>query len=440
VDAFDIEQQTSLDAWGNGIPDECERDCNGNGMADYSEIQANMALDLDRNGELDACQDCDGDGTLDATVLAGARHWWVASNGDGSIRELNARSGVRQRTSAAASGAVVDLALGADGLIYGTRGATVVRWNPVTGALVGTFVAPGSGGLSQARGLLFLPDGTLLVASQGSSTVLRYDAGGSFLNVFATLPAADPIARPHGLARRADGAIAVSASDGRVYGFNAVGASIGVLADLNPLAADSSPSGLLYLPSGDLLVASRGMHQVHRFDGASGAHLGRFDVSPIASSSIALKTPMSMQLVADGKIVLVTSQTGTTAIIGFNAVSGYHTRTYRVYSADAPSATGLLVMPSSPLDCNGNLVPDSCDIASGTSPDANGDGTPDECQVGPWNPADLNFDGAVNGADLGMLLGAWGVCPPKNAPCPADLNGDGAVNGADLGALLSAWT
>lgn len=51
-------------------------------------------------------------------------------------------------------------------------------------------------------------------------------------------------------------------------------------------------------------------------------------------------------------------------------------------------------------------------------------------------PGDLNNDCLVNGADLGMLLGAWGLC--EN--CPADLNDDGIVNGADLGMLLGAWT
>jgi hypothetical protein len=39
----------------------------------------------------------------------------------------------------------------------------------------------------------------------------------------------------------------------------------------------------------------------------------------------------------------------------------------------------------------------------------------------------------VNGADLGLLLGAWG------STGPGDLNGDGTVNGADLGLLLGAW-
>jgi Subtilase family len=46
--------------------------------------------------------------------------------------------------------------------------------------------------------------------------------------------------------------------------------------------------------------------------------------------------------------------------------------------------------------------------------------------------ADLNGDGVVDGADLGLLLGAWGT--PG-----ADLNNDGTTDGADLGLLLGAW-
>ncbi len=54
----------------------------------------------------------------------------------------------------------------------------------------------------------------------------------------------------------------------------------------------------------------------------------------------------------------------------------------------------------------------------------------------PTLPGDLNGDGSVNGADLGLLLSAWGPC----RQCSADLDGDGSVNGADLGLLLSDWT
>ncbi len=47
---------------------------------------------------------------------------------------------------------------------------------------------------------------------------------------------------------------------------------------------------------------------------------------------------------------------------------------------------------------------------------------------------DLNGDGQVNGADVGLMLAAWGSSDPA-----ADLTADGLVNGADLGLLLGGW-
>jgi dienelactone hydrolase len=53
-------------------------------------------------------------------------------------------------------------------------------------------------------------------------------------------------------------------------------------------------------------------------------------------------------------------------------------------------------------------------------------------------PADLNNDGVVDGADLLILLSAWGDCANPD-DCPADLDGNGIVDGADLLILLSNW-
>jgi hypothetical protein len=44
----------------------------------------------------------------------------------------------------------------------------------------------------------------------------------------------------------------------------------------------------------------------------------------------------------------------------------------------------------------------------------------------------------VNGADLALLLGAWGTAAGSNA-VDADLDDDGLVAGADLAVLLGAW-
>lgn len=63
------------------------------------------------------------------------------------------------------------------------------------------------------------------------------------------------------------------------------------------------------------------------------------------------------------------------------------------------------------------------------------------CRYG--EPADLDGDGVVGGADLALLLGAWGDCQTRGgcnediAPAPT---GDGTVDGADLAILLGSWT
>jgi hypothetical protein len=89
-----------------------------------------------------------------------------------------------------------------------------------------------------------------------------------------------------------------------------------------------------------------------------------------------------------------------------------------------------------PADCNANGLLDSCEIAAGYSPDANGNGVVDTCEsLFLPCPADFNQSATVDGADLGVLLSAWGVSGQPGV----DLNSDGRIDGADLGMLLSAW-
>jgi subtilisin family serine protease len=95
-------------------------------------------------------------------------------------------------------------------------------------------------------------------------------------------------------------------------------------------------------------------------------------------------------------------------------------------------------------DCNANGVPDDCDIASGTSLDANGNGIPDECEGGLLG--DMNCDGTVNGYDIDPFVlaltnpagyqAAYPACQIGNA----DINGDGVVNGYDIDPFVSLLT
>ncbi|MCP4593614.1 MAG: hypothetical protein GY842_22995, partial [bacterium] len=54
------------DCNGNNTPDDCEEDCNDNGVSDLCDITAGTSLDDNTNGAPDECDpDCDGNGTPD---------------------------------------------------------------------------------------------------------------------------------------------------------------------------------------------------------------------------------------------------------------------------------------------------------------------------------------------------------------------------------------
>jgi hypothetical protein len=89
-----------------------------------------------------------------------------------------------------------------------------------------------------------------------------------------------------------------------------------------------------------------------------------------------------------------------------------------------------------PADCNANGLLDSCEIAAGYSPDSNQNGVVDTCESLLLDcPTDFNQSGSTDGADLGILLAAWGATGQPGV----DLNHDGIINGADLGQLLANW-
>lgn len=87
-----------------------------------------------------------------------------------------------------------------------------------------------------------------------------------------------------------------------------------------------------------------------------------------------------------------------------------------------------------PLQCSGGFIQVTLLYHGIALNDLDNDGILDSCEMG-----DLDGDNMVGGADLGLLLAAWGSCGGAPGGCAADLNGDGAVDGGDLGILLSHW-
>ena len=78
------------------------------------------------------------------------------------------------------------------------------------------------------------------------------------------------------------------------------------------------------------------------------------------------------------------------------------------------------------LDCNLNGVPDDCDIASMTSTDCDGSGRPDECEM----HSDCDGDGTVDICDLALGLD----CNGNNIPdqCEVDCNSNGIPDECDI--------
>ena len=87
-------------------------------------------------------------------------------------------------------------------------------------------------------------------------------------------------------------------------------------------------------------------------------------------------------------------------------------------------------------DCNGTLIPDSCDIASGTSSDADANGVPDECQP------DCNMNDLPDAFEIATSL----VSDLNNDAIPDDCQGarmvrlESANLGAPSGEVARVWT
>ncbi len=87
------------------------------------------------------------------------------------------------------------------------------------------------------------------------------------------------------------------------------------------------------------------------------------------------------------------------------------------------------------LDCNMNMVPDDCDLSSGTSLDTNMNGIPDECESG-----DCNSNGVPDDEDIAM--GTEQDCDLNAVPdsCQSDNDLDGTIDPCDPDDDNDTWS
>lgn len=105
----------------------------------------------------------------------------------------------------------------------------------------------------------------------------------------------------------------------------------------------------------------------------------------------------------------------------------------------------LVVEVAGGLDCNGNQIPDECDIAiGGISRDCNQNKVPDECEGGQLSqqsccnlPGDLSGDMVVNGADIHSFVSCYIAGDPAAVGCEcADMDNSGMYDTMDISAFV----
>jgi len=156
-------------------------------------------------------------------------------------------------------------------LVSNFDGDSLVRFD---GAISNVLVAPGSGGLSLPHRSRIAPDGTLLVASAGTDTILRYNLqDGSYLGEF--ISAAGGLDYPVDMVFHSDSFLYISSQlNNQILRFDS---STGSLDNTWSAAhADlSGPSGFVFDDDGSFYVSGRFSNNVVQF-AADGTFLRSF--------------------------------------------------------------------------------------------------------------------------------------------------------------------
>ena len=160
---------------GNNVPDVCDPDCNGNGVLDYTEINADMTRDLDRNRYLDECQDCNNNGVVDWDDAGKSGFLYVCDGGSPYLTEYHPESTAPARSWGTVSYAVAITASADGSSLFAADQQYVYRVVVATGA-TSVFIHPGTGGLVRPMALAVDDLGNLYVADALGNAVRRYDA------------------------------------------------------------------------------------------------------------------------------------------------------------------------------------------------------------------------------------------------------------------------
>lgn len=209
-----------------------------------------------------------------------SRNFYIADGGRGGVVEINARTGAMVRLFS--NGAIgeawgVDFAPNGNILTYGSHGNTVHEFDVNTGAYVGNFIAPGSGGLNQTRGMVFGPANDCYVSGGNPTQILKYNATTrAFISPFATGISFGDL---NDMVYGPDGNMFVldrGFSTRNIHKLNATtGASMGVFV-ANGVGGLSEPSDQIFGPNGNMFISDGGTSRILQYSGVNGTFINIF--------------------------------------------------------------------------------------------------------------------------------------------------------------------
>lgn len=133
--------------------------------------------------------------------------------------------------------------------------SSILRYDDKTGAFLGTFVPPGTIGLSS--GITFGSDGNLYVCDQGNDRILRFNGKtGAFIDIYLQFGPDGPH-RPEDIVFGSDGELYISGlAGGGVQRYNPKTGELTVITQTNSQGKKLFAAGLNLGPDGNLYISS----------------------------------------------------------------------------------------------------------------------------------------------------------------------------------------
>lgn len=190
----------------------------------------------------------------------------------------------------------------------------VLRFDGLTGAAKGVFIAAGAGGLDAPAQMTVGPDGKLYIADSVANVVKRFDLDGNFIDNFTL---AGPLTNPVALKFGPDGKLYVlcGGTTRQIHRFHGTTGAYDALAVNATVVQISNAKDFTFMPSTNDFLVTNSTNAVARFNFTTGAFVSNY-LNP-AKSTVNLNSPTGIIIGPDGNY-WVASSNGTNKITRFN--------------------------------------------------------------------------------------------------------------------------